>query len=107
MANQFDQDGINKLNLTSMETEVLTNFINELYAEPGYSDVGVADLTTANIPMKSIKGVVGSLVKKGIISVDEVGASCPIVYLSYDYYYLHSESWAEEANERLNEQSKY
>ena len=80
------------LNLTEKETKVLKTFIGELYAEPGFSDVGVEDLSKlTEIPMKQIRGVMTSLTKKGILSVDEVGATCPIVYLSDSFYYLHPE----------------
>jgi hypothetical protein len=107
MAKQFTENGLKELNLTKMENQVMEAILDGLYAEPGFSDMGVQDMIQeTGISKRSIGGVMGSLTKKGLISIDEVGASCPIIYLSYDFYYLHSEHWANEANERLAEQNK-
>lgn len=79
------------LNLTELETKVLTNLIGNLYAEPGYSDVSVEDISRdTGIPMKSIRGVIASLVKKNIIQTDD-NEFCIIVYLNEGFYYLHPE----------------
>ena len=96
----YNANGIAELDLTEMEAQVLKALISELYAEPGFSDVGVRDLSDiTKIPMNSIRGVMGSLIKKGILAVYEVGAECPIVYLETSFWYLHSEEWAEEASD--------
>lgn len=82
--------------LTPLEMQVLTALVNELYAEPGFSDVGVDELSEATGLSKNVvKGVVGSLTKKGIVSVDEEFDG--IVYLDSKYYYLHPE-WSKEIN---------
>ncbi len=88
------------LNLTELEEKVLENLIDNLYAEPGFSDVDAKDISKeTGIPMKSIRGVLGSLVKKGIVSLDETSTyGAPkyvIIYLNNDYWYLHPE-WKNE-----------
>jgi len=84
------------LNLTALEKKVLETLINNLYAEPGFSDVDASDLSRDTlIPMDEIRGVISSLVKKGIIIVDDNGAGYQIIYLDEDYYYLHPE-WKNE-----------
>ena len=82
-------------NLTSLEKTVLNTFINELYAEPGFSDVSPQDLQhLTKIPMKSLRGVLGSLCKKGIIYIEDkkyLGSDFDIVYLLENSYHLHPE----------------
>lgn len=81
--------------LTSLETRVMESLIGGLYAEPGFSDVDAHDLSKwTNIPTKSIRGVLSSLVKKGIISIDDNG-SYELVYLNDGYWYLHPQ-WVKE-----------
>jgi predicted transcriptional regulator len=89
---------INELNLTELETKTLNAFIGGLYAEPGFSDVDVNDLSKElEIPTKVLRGVLGSLVKKGIVSVDENGGGYDIIYMREKYWYLVNEDWANEA----------
>jgi hypothetical protein len=87
------------LNLTELETRFMESFIGELYAEPGFSDVGLEDMAgMLKVNINVIKGVVGSLVKKGIIWIGEkewLGSDCDIIYLVRDYQYLHPE-WSKE-----------
>ena len=60
------------LDLTPKEHKVLEALIGELYAEAGFSDVDANDLARiTGIPTKNIRGVLSSLVKKGIISLNE------------------------------------
>lgn len=81
--------------LTDLEKKVLTALADCMYAEWGFSDAGATDLAEATgIPMKSIRGVIGSLVKKGLVYVDDRTDMCdyksndpswePIVYLQGD-----------------------
>jgi predicted transcriptional regulator len=89
---------ISELNLTELESTTLSTFVDCLYAEPGYSDVDVNDISECtNIPTKSIRGALGSLVKKGIIFIDKNDSGYDIIYLDKKYWYLVNESWAEEA----------
>jgi predicted transcriptional regulator len=87
-----------ELNLTELESLTLTAFIGGLYAEPGFSDVDVNDLSSElEISTKVLRGVLGSLVKKGIVSVDENGGGYDIIYMREKYWYLVNEDWASEA----------
>jgi len=80
------------LNLTEMETATMESLISLLYAEPGFSDVDAKDLSKdTGIPMNSIRGVLSSLTKKGLIAIDDPGAGFQIVYLMEQFYYLHPE----------------
>jgi DNA-binding GntR family transcriptional regulator len=88
---------INELNLTELETKTLTTFIGGLYAEPGFSDVDVNDLSSElGISTKVLRGALGSLVKKNIVSIDSNG-SYDIIYLREEYWYLVNEDWAAES----------
>jgi NDP-sugar pyrophosphorylase family protein len=93
-------------NLTEMEKQVLTALINALYAEAGFSDVDVNDLSKAtNIPNKSIRGVFSSLVQKEICYIDKKednGTGYDFVNLKSSYYGLHPR-WAKEENLELIE----
>ncbi len=89
---------ISELNLTELESKTLSTFIDCLYAEPGYSDVDVKDISECtNIPTKSIRGALGSLVKKGIVTVNPNDSGYDIIDLNVNYWHLVNESWAEEA----------
>jgi len=90
---------IQQENLTVMEKQTMQTFIDDLYAEPGFSDVSPQDLSrSTGIPMKSLRGVLGSLVQKGYIWIadgKDMGLEIDIVYLNESFYYLHPE-WKEE-----------
>lgn len=89
---------INELNLTELETKVLSTFIDCLYAEPGFSDVDANDISEIlGISTKIIRGALGSLVKKGFVSLDENDSKYVIINLNTKYWYLVNEDWAEEA----------
>ena len=90
---------INELNLTELETKTLTTFIGGLYAEPGFSDVDVNDLSSElGISTKVLRGALGSLVKKGFVTINTNDSGYDIIDLNKKYWYLVNESWAEEAN---------
>jgi hypothetical protein len=90
---------ITELNLTELESKTLTAFVGGLYAEPGFSDVDVNDLSSElGISTKVLRGALGSLVKKGVVFVDESDSGYDIIYLNKSYWSLVNESWAEEAN---------
>jgi hypothetical protein len=94
------QKSIEELNLTALEVQVLESFISQLYAEAGYSDVDVSDLESiTNISSKVLRGALGSLVKKEIVSVDKNSGGCgyDIIYLREQFWYLHSQEWASES----------
>ena len=84
------------LSLTPLETQVLECLIDNLYAEPGFSDVDANDISEqTKIPTTSIRGVLSSLVKKGIIQLDENDSKFVIIYLMEQFWYLHP-IWKEE-----------
>ncbi len=86
----------NNLSLTALENQALECLINNLYAEPSFSDVDANDISRqTKIPMKSIRGVLSSLTKKGIITIDDNGAGFQIVYLCEQFWYLHP-TWKNE-----------
>lgn len=83
--------------LTEMEKQVLTALIGMLYAEAGFSDVDANDLSRlTKIPMKVIRGVLGSLSNKEIIYIDDNG-EYHIICLMSNYYGLVP-NWVKELN---------
>ena len=95
------------IKLTQLEAQVLKSLINGLYAEAGFSDVDAKDIAEwINTPIKSVRGAVGSLVKKGIIQIDETDnfgeEQFQIIYLNSNHYYLHPE-WKNEREWNANE----
>jgi predicted transcriptional regulator len=84
--------------LTELETKTLTAIANGMYAEPGFSDIDVNDVSEmTDLPTKTIRGALGSLVKKGIIQVDTNDSGYDIIYLCKPYWYLVNENWAADA----------
>mgnify|MGYP000958254002 CR=1 FL=1 len=87
------------MNITWLEDKTLSTFISCLYAEPGYSDVDVNDLSEElGIPTKTIRGALGSLVKKGVVTINTNDSGYDIIDLNTSYWHLVNESWAEEAD---------
>jgi predicted transcriptional regulator len=91
------------IKLTQLETQVLKNLIDSLYAEAGFSDVDARDISdNTKVDIKSVRGALGSLVKKGIINIEDNGAGFEIIYLNSNHYYLHPE-WKNEREWNENE----
>ena len=85
------------LNLTTLEQKALTKLINGLYAEPGFSDMDASDLVSEGMDIKQVRGVLGSLQKKGIVYVQEPNdGGYKIIDLNEGYWYLHPH-WKDEA----------
>jgi len=84
-----------QINLTELEQTLLTELIGSLYAEEGFSDVDAKDLARGTkIDIKIVRGALGSLVKKGIVSIEQTdnwGADeqFQLIYLNEDYWYMH------------------
>jgi hypothetical protein len=83
-----------QINLTDLEQKLLTEFIGNLYAEEGYSDVDAKDLAHGTgIDIKIVRGALGSLVKKGIVSVETFQnwgeEAYQIIYLNEDHWHMH------------------
>lgn len=94
---------ISELNLTELETKTLQSLINGLYAEPGFSDVDAKDIATATgISTKVIRGALGSLVKKGIVWIEDNGCGYEIIHINEQYWGLVNEEWASEARQFTN-----
>jgi predicted transcriptional regulator len=86
----------NMIELTQLEAQVLKSLINQLYAEAGFSDVDAKDIANdTKVSIKSVRGALGSLVKKDVITIDNNGAGYEIIYLNRSHYYLHPE-WSKE-----------
>ena len=100
-------------NLTELEKQVLQTIADAMYAEWGFSDVGATDIAReTKIDIKSLRGVLSSLVKKSLISIDD---NCvgnvkgllannpswePIIYLDNEAQGLVAE-WVEESGGEL------
>jgi DNA-binding transcriptional regulator LsrR (DeoR family) len=81
---------------TDLETRTLNSLIKQLYAEPGFSDVDANDISRdINIPTKQVRGALGSLVKKGVVSIHTNDSNYDIIYLNESYYHLHPE-WSQQ-----------
>lgn len=84
-----------QINLTDLEQTLLTELIGSLYAEEGFSDVDAKDLAQGTgISIKIVRGALGSLVKKGIVSIEQTdnwGADeqFQLIYLNEAYWYMH------------------
>lgn len=96
------KEEIKKLGLTEMESQCLQSLIDNLYAEPGFSDVDAKDIAAwTGIPIKSVRGVLSNLVQKGFITIDDPGVGFQIIYLMPDHYNLHSQEWVESHQQWL------
>jgi predicted ATP-grasp superfamily ATP-dependent carboligase len=84
------------LDLTVLEQKALTRLINGLYAEAGFSDMDANDLVTEEMDIKQVRGMLGSLQKKGIVSIQEPNdGGYKIIDLNEGYWYLHP-YWKDE-----------
>lgn len=101
-AENIDRAELAKLNLTELETAFMVAFINGLYAEPYFSDQIVADVAEQMtvpghhpVSVPTAKGVLGSLVKKGLLWTEDSGTGYDIIYLVGEYFHLHRK-WRED-----------
>ena len=89
------------INLTVSEADTLKALINSMYAEYNFSDVTVGDLAQiTGTPTKILRGVVSSLIKKGLVEKFENEGGYVILYLT-DLVdgYVNLDEWKEEAGE--------
>ena len=99
------------LNVTKLEAQVLQEIANGMYAEPGFSDFGPSDIT--GIEMRILRGVLGSLEKKGFIDIDhretEGYKNQPDMHIIYltggaeglvEHWVGESIGWTEELTEK-------
>ena len=72
LSNNTNDMNTQQINLTDLEQTLLTELIGSLYAEEGFSDVDAKDLAQGTgISIKIVRGALGSLVKKGIVSIEQ------------------------------------
>ena len=91
-------EAIKDLNLTQLESQVLGSLISQLYAEAGYSDVDAKDIAQhIKVDIKSVRGSLGSLVRKGIVGIDGNDSGYQIIYLNQKYWTLHPQ-WKNEVD---------
>ena len=91
------KESIEKLGLTEMEAQCMQSLIDGLYAEAGFSDVDAKDIASdTGIPIRSVRGVLANLVKKGLIDIEDNDTGYMIIYLRPEWYNLHSTGWVED-----------
>ena len=60
------------IKVTKLEKQVLEELAAGMYAELGFSDMGIEEIEQGTgIPRNILRGVAGSLEKKGLISIDD------------------------------------
>ena len=66
----------------------MKSLINGMYAEAGFSDQDINDIQKdTGLSNKVSRGVLGSLIKKGLLSADDNGEYV-IIYINSSYYGL-------------------
>ena len=61
-----------EIKVTELENKVLQAMVQGMYAERGFSDIGIEEIVKdTNLSPKVIRGVGSSLVKKGLIYIDD------------------------------------
>ena len=98
-----------KITVTNLEMQFLTTLVKSLYAEPHFSDVEMVEIAQImKITKSTAKGVLGSLVKKGIVYTDDDDFA-GIVYLHDSAWECLHPEWykaAKEWNYKLSEQAQ-
>lgn len=72
-------------NVTENEKKVLAVIEEGMrpYADEGFSDVMVEDITDGTgLNVKSAKGVLGSLIKKNLVTADDVNGEYNVYYIT-------------------------
>jgi len=60
------------IKVTELEKKVLEALANEMYAEWCFSDAGLEEVQSeTKLPVNILRGVAGSLVKKGLLDIDD------------------------------------
>lgn len=66
------QTTMKEIKVTALEKKVLEALAKGMYAELGFSDMGIEEVAEdSGIPHNILRGVAGSLEKKGLISIDD------------------------------------
>jgi hypothetical protein len=78
------------IQVTKLEKQVLEALAKGMYAELGFSDVGYPELREdTGLTNKVLRGVVGSLSKKGLVSVDDREGSWGIDSKDVDMHIIY------------------
>lgn len=75
--------------MTKLETAVFNAIQSDMdmYGEEHFSTATLKDIASeTNLTKESVKGVLGSLIKKGLV-YDDVRDGCPTVYIIKNYVY--------------------
>lgn len=83
-------------NLTQLETTTVKELIKNLdiNGDSIFSNVETNDLSEfTGIEINKMRGVVGSLIKKGIVYIEDFdGDGTELLYIENEYFYLANES---------------
>lgn len=88
----LDKINAANLGLTDLEVETLCRLIFGLYAERGFSDVRVKDLADDITDRPRRRGVIGSLVKRGLVMVEDCdvnGMDRQFLHLAVEWEHLN------------------
>jgi hypothetical protein len=81
------------IQVTKLEKQVLEALASGMYAELGYSDMGIAEVAEdTGLDRKILRGVAGSLEKKGLISIDDRESEGYKNKMDMHIWYLTSET---------------
>lgn len=89
--------------LTQKEADVMNYLMTEgYYAEYSFSDLTVGDIA-ANVgdSVNITRGVIGSLVKKGYLSVDQADDDMPMIVYATQKGYELSDEWESRWKEQV------
>jgi hypothetical protein len=78
------------IQVTKLEKQVLEALAKGMYAELGFSDMGYPELREdTGLTNKVLRGVVGSLSKKGLVSIDDRDGSWGIDSKDVDMHIIY------------------
>ena len=81
------------ITVTKLEKQVLEALASGMYAELGYSDMGIVEVAEeTGLDRKVLRGVAGSLQKKGLISIDDRESEGYKNQMDMHIWYLTSET---------------
>ena len=98
------------INVTQLEKQVLEALASEMYAELGFSDVGLQEVCEiAGIHPRIARGVASSLIKKGLLYIDTREGVWGINHNDANEHIWHLEgdamglvpAWVEEAPDKV------
>lgn len=95
------ENAIKKGELTQLEGKMLDWLLSEgYYAEKHFSDVGVEEVAEGiEKSINSVKGILGSLVKKGYLFTETIEESGYDVIYAYEKCYLLDDEYEDKWND--------